>query len=30
MVACYPGANASHGVHIDNADGDGQPHDLGP
>ena len=29
MVACYPGAGASHGVHIDNADGDGRPHDFG-
>jgi hypothetical protein len=24
MVACYPGGGASHGVHIDNADGDGR------
>ena len=29
MVACYPGAGAAHGVHIDNADGDGRPHDFG-
>jgi len=24
MVACYPGENTAHGVHIDNADGDGR------